>query len=330
MRGGHRVTGAAPSAWIQTASASSIRYVNSSKIRSLAEGVTCQYPHGPVQLGSTLAGQTVVGRTGLDGELDTVLAHVPSVPARDTVGDMSIRAVVWDVDDTLFDYSGADRAAMRAYLAVDGLLDEGGAVEEALERWRVATELQWARFSAGEISFEGQRRDRVRLFLGRELTDDEADDWFRRYKTYYEAAWALFPDVLPVLDALAASHRHAVLSNSSLTVQDRKLRALGVHDRFEAILCAAELGVSKPEAGAFLAACEALGLAPHEVAYVGDHPEIDGRGAADAGLLSVWIDRGGAHIREDVPAGPHRIASLAELPALLGADTRFGAPSTFG
>ncbi|WP_369193548.1 HAD family hydrolase [Streptomyces djakartensis] len=243
---------------------------------------------------------------------------------------MSIRAVVWDVDDTLFDYTSADRIGMRAHLLAEGLLDDYGTAEQALARWRDITDRQWARFAAGEATFEAQRRDRVRVFLDRELTDEEADAWFRRYITHYEAAWSLFPDVLPVLDALAATHRHAVLSNSSLHVQDRKLRALGVHDRFESILCAAELGVSKPEAGAFLAACEALALPPHEVAYVGDHPEIDGRGAADAGLLSVWIDRGGRYATIDPPAGPHRIASLAELPSVLGADTRFGAPSTFG
>ncbi|MFB8248312.1 HAD family hydrolase [Streptomyces sp. NPDC055952] len=243
---------------------------------------------------------------------------------------MSIRAVVWDVDDTLFDYTSADRIGMRAHLLAEGLLDDYGTAEQALEQWRDITDRQWARFAAGEATFEAQRRDRVRVFLDRQLTDEEADAWFQRYITHYEAAWSLFPDVLPVLDALSATHRHAVLSNSSLHVQDRKLRALGVHDRFESILCAAELGVSKPEAGAFLAACEALALPPHEVAYVGDHPEIDGRGAAEAGLLSVWIDRGGRYATIDPPAGPHRIASLAELPSVLGADTRFGAPSTFG
>jgi len=242
---------------------------------------------------------------------------------------MSIRAVVWDVDDTLFDYTTADRAGMGAHLAAEGLLDGHATVGQALARWREITEQQWARFSAGEVSFEDQRRERIRVFLGERLSDDEADAWFRRYLTHYEAAWSLFPDVLPVLDALAASHRHAVLSNSSIHVQDRKLRTLGVHDRFEVILCAAELGVSKPEAGAFLAACEALELAPHQVAYVGDHPEIDGRGAADAGLLSVWIAREGPYATIEAPDGTHRIASLAELPAILGADTRFGAPSTF-
>ncbi|MET8100673.1 HAD family hydrolase [Streptomyces sp. NPDC005236] len=244
---------------------------------------------------------------------------------------MSIDAVVWDIDDTLFDYTSADRAGMREHLAAEGLLDGATTVEQALARWREITDAQWVRYAAGETDWQGQRRDRVRVFLGQSLNDTEADAWFDRYVTHYEGAWTLFPDVLPALDTLVASHRHAVLSNSSLLVQDRKLRVLGVHDRFEAILCAAELGVSKPAAAAFHAACEALDLPPHRVAYVGDHPEIDGRGAADAGLLSVWIDRGGVHgAGRDGGTGPHRIGSLAELPAILGANTRFGAASTFG
>ncbi|MEU8589673.1 HAD family hydrolase [Streptomyces sp. NPDC048664] len=251
---------------------------------------------------------------------------------------MSILAVVWDVDDTLFDYATADRAGMRGHLAVEGLLAGYDSVEQALARWRVITTEQWARFAAGEVTFEDQRRDRVRVFTGARMSDDEADAWFQRYLTHYEAAWALFPDVLPVLDALAGSHRHAVLSNSNGRVQERKLRVLGLRDRFEAVLCATELGVSKPDARAFHAVCDTLGLAPHQVAYVGDHPEIDGRGAADAGLVSVWIDRAGPGATAAAPTpmpaggapGPYRIASLAELPAVLGADSRFGAPSTFG
>ncbi|MEU7059601.1 HAD family hydrolase [Streptomyces sp. NPDC046197] len=245
---------------------------------------------------------------------------------------MAIAAVVWDVDDTLFDYTTADRVGMRAHLAAEGLLDGYETAEQALARWRRITDAQWARYSAGEATFEGQRRDRVRVFLDRsELSDDEADAWFRRYLAHYEAAWALFPDVLPALDALAASHRHAVLSNSSLHVQEHKLTILGLRDRFEAVLCAAELGVSKPQPRAFLAVCEALHLPPHQVAYVGDHPEIDGRGAAEAGLLSVWIDRGVPQATgPEAPVGPHRIATLAELPGILVSESRFGAPSTFG
>ncbi|MFF4329336.1 HAD family hydrolase [Streptomyces sp. NPDC001591] len=239
---------------------------------------------------------------------------------------MPIRAVLWDIDDTLFDYTGADTAGLARHLREEGLGERYGSPAEALALWRRYTQRHWDRFSAGEVTFQGQRQDRVRDFLGRPaLSADEADAWFERYVAHYRAAWALFPDVLPVLDALAGRYRHGVLSNSSVASQDPKLRHLGLRDRFEVLVCAAELGVSKPETAAFLAACAQLGLPPREVAYVGDQPEIDARGARDAGLTAVWLDRDGG--RGPGPGGVHRIEGLEHLPALLAGDTRFGARS---
>ncbi|MGW2560003.1 HAD family hydrolase [Streptomyces sp. NPDC001514] len=238
---------------------------------------------------------------------------------------MAIRAVLWDIDDTIFDYTSADREGLRHMLADEGLPQLYASPEEALRRWRELTEHHWMRFAAGDTDFQGQRRDRVRSFLARTLSDAEADEWFGRHVTHYEAAWSLFPDFLPVLERLEGEYRHAVLSNSSIHNQDRKLRILGVRDRFEAVLCAVELGVSKPEAAAFHAACDTLGLPPHEVAYVGDHPDIDASGAGAAGLTGIWLDRGGQGGRPELI----RITGLEELPGLLQADTRFGAPSTF-
>ncbi|MET9498670.1 HAD family hydrolase [Streptomyces sp. NPDC006552] len=238
----------------------------------------------------------------------------------------AIKAIVWDIDDTLFDYATADAAGMRAHLTAEGLLDAAGTAERALARWKALTRAHWARFEAGEVDWEGQRRDRVREFVDRALDDAAADAWFARYLAHYEAAWSLFPDTVPVLDTLAAGYRHAVLSNSSLHNQDRKLRVLGVRDRFEALLCAAELGVAKPDAAAFHAVCDELGLAPHEVAYVGDQPDTDARGAAEAGLTGIWLDRAGIGGRPELV----RITGLHQLQPLLARDTRFGAPETFG
>ncbi|MGW9131330.1 HAD family hydrolase [Streptomyces sp. NPDC055681] len=238
---------------------------------------------------------------------------------------MPIRAVIWDIDDTIFDYTGADRAGMRKHLASEGLPGGYASVEQALEAWRAITDVQWARLAAGETDFQGQRRDRVRAFLGRPLTDAEADEWFGRHVVHYEAAWALFPDAVPALDLLAGRYRHAVLSNSSIINQDRKLRTLGVRDRFEAVVCAVELGISKPEAGAFHAACDTLGLAPQDVVYVGDHPDIDAGGAVAAGLNGVWLDRDGRGGRPELV----RITGLDQLPGLLAGNTRFGASDTF-
>ncbi|MEU6930343.1 HAD family hydrolase [Streptomyces sp. NPDC046385] len=240
---------------------------------------------------------------------------------------MGIRAILWDIDDTLFDYARADHDGMSAHLAAEGLADGYDSVDQALVRWKELTALHWRRFEAGGVDFLDQRRDRVRDFLALPgLSPAEADAWFERYMAHYEAAWGLFPDALPALDLLAGEYRQAVLSNSSIHNQERKLRLLGVRDRFEAVLCAAELGVAKPAAEAFHAACTALGLPPAQVAYVGDQPDIDARGAAEAGLRGIWLDRADTGGRPELT----RITGLRQLSRVLRADTRFGAPSTFG
>ncbi|MEU5403146.1 HAD family hydrolase [Streptomyces sp. NPDC005963] len=239
---------------------------------------------------------------------------------------MTIRAVLWDVDDTIFNYYSADRLGIMHHIQAEGLADGYESADQALSRWQQVTAVHWARFSAGEVDWQQHRRDRVRMFTDQAgLSDPEADAWFERYITHYEAAWALFPDVVPVLDVLG-EYRHGILSNSSLAVQDHKLRVLGVRDRFETLICAAELGFSKPAARAFHTACEAMGLPPHEVLYVGDEPDIDARGATEAGLSAVWLDRTGVGGRPELV----RITALDQLPALLQGDTRFGAPLSFG
>ncbi|WP_329455455.1 HAD family hydrolase [Streptomyces sp. NBC_01497] len=234
---------------------------------------------------------------------------------------MPIRAVLWDLDDTLFDHAGAEGAGLALHLAAERLPAAG-----ALERWRESTRLHWARFAAGEIDFDEQRRERVRAFLGAALSDAEAEAWFAGYRAHYRASWRLSPDVLAVLDELAGDFRHAILSNAALRHQDHKLRTLGVRGRFEAVVCAADIGVHKPDPAAFLAACDALRLPPEEVVHVGNEPDIDAAGAVAAGLGAVWLDRDGAGGRPELL----RITGLGSLPALLRGGTRFGAVSAIG
>ncbi|MEV0252486.1 HAD family hydrolase [Nocardia sp. NPDC050712] len=231
---------------------------------------------------------------------------------------MTLRAVLWDVDDTLFDYSGSDRAGVLRHLAAEGLLDAHGGAEPAVRRWQEVMEAEFVRFLAGEVDIFEHRRCRARVFLGTELSDAEADEWFGRYIAHYQSCWTLFPDSVDALAAVAPLARQAVLSNSSVVNQERKLQTLGIRDYFDVVLCADELGHAKPAAAAFHAACAALDLPPSEVAYVGDRLDIDALGARDAGLTAIWLDR--ADSAAHLPAEVLRITSLAELPPLLKAD----------
>jgi putative hydrolase of the HAD superfamily len=96
----------------------------------------------------------------------------------------------------------------------------------------------------------------------------------------------LYPDALEGLRRLGARRRLAALTNGNAD-----LRRIGLAEHFEFALGAREFGRAKPDPSIFLAACERLQLAPHEVLHVGDDPELDVLGARAAGLHCVWINR---------------------------------------
>jgi putative hydrolase of the HAD superfamily len=212
---------------------------------------------------------------------------------------MPVRGVLFDVDDTLVDFSGAETVALAAHLAAFGLLDAvpGGAAA-ALVHWREVMETHYARFLSGELTFDGQRRARVRGFLARlghesaGMPDGEADAWFAAYHERHQASWAAFPDAAPVLARLAPGYRLGVVSNSSAARQRRKLAHVGLLGYVAAALvCSDEHGEPKPAPGIFLAGCARLGLPPEQVAYVGDRYTVDALGAHEAGLRAFWLSR---------------------------------------
>jgi putative hydrolase of the HAD superfamily len=89
---------------------------------------------------------------------------------------------------------------------------------------------------------------------------------------------------------------------------------------FRAFVNAREIGVAKPDAAIFHAACELLGVPAECVLHVGNDPRLDIAGAQGAGLCSAWLNRGGG-AWSDGPAPDLEIRDLGELAAWILART---------
>jgi putative hydrolase of the HAD superfamily len=195
--------------------------------------------------------------------------------------------VFFDIDDTLLDHAAAARAGA---MALHRNIGAQVPVEQFVSDWAAALDRNFPRYLAGELSFQGQRRQRIREVVDAELTDEAADAVFLGYQEAYEAAWALFPDVLPCLETLS-NGRVGVISNGQVEQQCQKLKHTGIEARFECIVISEECGWSKPSPEIFLEACRRIGVSPAESVYVGDRYDIDAEGARRAGLTGVWLDR---------------------------------------
>ena len=70
-----------------------------------------------------------------------------------------------------------------------------------------------------------------------------------------------------------------------------KLKAMGIFDHFQVIVCSNDPDVTgfKPHTNGFGLAAEKLGLDPAEIIYIGDRPDVDGKGAKDAGMKYINI-----------------------------------------
>jgi putative hydrolase of the HAD superfamily len=128
---------------------------------------------------------------------------------------------------------------------------------------------------------------------------------------------------LPPLEAEAAGLLAAlddarvpwgIVTNGSCLSQRGKVRTLELERRAGCVLISEELGIRKPDPVIFHAAAASLGLAPADVLYVGDHPEADVIGAAQAGMQTAWLRRGRDWPTHLTPAVPDIIVdSLSEL-----------------
>jgi putative hydrolase of the HAD superfamily len=221
--------------------------------------------------------------------------------------------IFFDIDDTLLDNQGAEiAAAIEFHQLYSNVFQEPS--DEFAYNWRRITEKHVQRYLFGELSFQEQRRERLKEIFSHDriLTDDEADNIFQEYLEAYERNWELFPDVMPSLEQLSKI-RLGIISNGDSSQQIQKLIATGIREQFSVIAISEDIGTSKPDAMIFLKACRAAEVSPSECWHIGDNIEADFKGSLSAGLKGIWLNRNGIDSVKDVKA----IKSLSELKKII-------------
>ena len=228
----------------------------------------------------------------------------------------NIKAILFDVDDTIFDRAGAQRKILR--LIVRELHDIFAGIDErtALDAFFESDRLSLEEFYAGG-SVEETRAARSKGFLRLlELSEDFADKITEMYVKSYPTIDAPVKGAKSVIRNLAGRFQLGIVSNGFPDTQYRKLRTLGMEELFDCILLSEEIGIRKPDPGIFWKAAELLARKPEECLYVGDSYEADVLGAKKAGMQMCWLNPGG--LRPSAEVKPDfEISKLDEILEIL-------------
>jgi putative hydrolase of the HAD superfamily len=217
--------------------------------------------------------------------------------------------IILDIDDTVLDHSGAEEDAATLFGREFADRIPGYAEASFTTMWRAASERHIVSFLSGEISFQEQRRRRIREVFGSEsMSAQEADILFDEYLRHYENSWRAFPDVVPFLEKFGGQGI-GIVSDGAQAQQEAKLKAIGIWPNVAFVVTAESSGMSKPDPRMFHQACALAKAAPCDACYIGDNLEKDAIGASSAGLRGIWLNRK----RRSVPMGIEAIDSLSDF-----------------
>jgi HAD superfamily hydrolase (TIGR01509 family) len=226
-------------------------------------------------------------------------------------------AILFDLDDTLCDYSAARDARLRVAFSLDAM---GRPVE------RSADEL--AAMIAESIRIHPHGVDHFGDLFRRYGAPDSriAETAARWYRSNRFHGLQLFPEAIAALQAvrtagsppLGRPRPVGIITNGPAEVQRAKLDLLGLHDLVDFVIISEELGVAKPDAAIFDEALDRAGVDASEAVFIGDSAEFDMAGALARGIPTIWVNRQRLPWERGVPRPDREVLSIGEVPALVG------------
>jgi len=207
----------------------------------------------------------------------------------------AVRAVLFDLDDTLFDHLRCSRAALAGVAARHACFD---AIDPSELERRHAGILEQLHLEviAGRMVLDAARVERFRqLYRAAGVEADEAlaASAAACYRDAYIEARVEVDGASALLAAVRERAQVVVVTNNLLEEQKAKLRHCGLDRHVDLLVASEEAGVSKPEPGIFEIALERAGVTARHAVMVGDSWTNDVLGARAVGIRAIWFNRAG-------------------------------------
>ncbi|MGD6993567.1 HAD family hydrolase [Sutcliffiella horikoshii] len=202
--------------------------------------------------------------------------------------------IFFDIDGTLLDYDYAEREGILDFFRTNPYL-VSFTDQQAIKVWKQLSSEYFEKFLANELLFQEQKRVRmIELFKKVEiiLTNEEADEKFENYLSYYKKNWKAYADVIEVLDKLKKlDYPLGVISNGDYQQQVDKLHRMGVDKYFNYVITSSEIGKAKPDKSIFIEASKRANIPIENCYYVGDRLDTDALGSKMSGMTGIWLNR---------------------------------------
>lgn len=200
---------------------------------------------------------------------------------------MAYQYLLFDADNTLFDFDAAERNA-HLQLCRDYHLAFS---EEGYQLYHQCNAQLWHEFDLGRCTKEYLLVERFRRYLA--ITGERADPEalnIAHLQALGEGA-ILLPGALELCRQLAVNHKLYILTNAVASVQRQRFERSPIASFFQGVFISEDIGCGKPSREYFDYVFRVVPeLNPDNALVIGDSLSSDIQGANNAGLPCCWFN----------------------------------------
>ncbi len=224
-----------------------------------------------------------------------------------------IKFVFLDLDDTIFDFHKAEKAAVSKTLEEFGI----EANEAVVLRYSEINKQMWQRLERGELTREEVLVERFRSLFSELGVSCNANGVRKRYEELLAIGHYYIEGAHELLEELYGKYSLYLASNGTARVQNSRIASSDISKYFNEIFISEEIGYNKPSADFFRLCFERIdGFSKDEAIIVGDSLSSDILGGINAEIKTCLFNPHGKENKTDIK--PHyEIRALSELPLLL-------------
>ena len=223
---------------------------------------------------------------------------------------MPVRALLMDIDDTLFDFQTSSQNALSIAFRSFGL----PFTQEMWARYRALDMDFWQRFERGAITKEVLYVERFRVFFAEYGLKADPAAFNAAYFRELGAQRNFMPHCEQALRQLHAQYKIFIVTNGNTDIQKRRIAASGMSQYFDRVFISEQMGCKKPdklfydkvfaEIGEEYRACSIM---------IGDSLSSDMQGGRNAGIPTCLYRRA----EPIAPLCDYAVSDLLDLPSLL-------------
>ena len=195
--------------------------------------------------------------------------------------------LLFDADDTLFDYPKAEARALQGTFGQLGL----SYPPDSLPVYHKFNQQVWQEFEQGLLDPLELRTKRFRLLFTEIGINSDPQLFSSLYLKNLARASDLFDGVAETLQMLSTNHHIGLVTNGLAEVQHPRLETSSINPFIEKVFISEELGAAKPEKAFFDFVFRAIGSPEKsQVLIIGDSLTSDMLGGIQSGLDTCWVN----------------------------------------